>query len=52
MTTSYAHGVVHVAGSPVTVLSSGGFGLRLSGLLGISGRLLSLKEVVSIGRVL
>ena len=34
------------------ILSSGGFGLRLSGLLGISRRLLSLKEAISIGRVL
>jgi len=34
------------------ILSNKGFRLRLSGLLGISGRLLSLKEVISIGRVL
>ena len=34
------------------ILSSGGFGLGLSGLLGIFRRLLILKEVTSIGRVL
>lgn len=31
-------------------MSSRGFRLRLSGLLGIPRRLLSLKEVMSIGR--
>jgi hypothetical protein len=34
------------------ILSSRGFRLGLSGFLGISRRLLSLKEVTSIGRVL
>ena len=34
------------------ILSSGGFRLRLSGLLAIFKRLLILKEVINIGRVL
>ena len=34
------------------ILSSRGFRLRLSRLLDISRKLLSLKEVISIGRVL